>query len=283
MSGVSVIVATYNQPRHLARCLLALDLQSYEQFDIVIADDGSAGETRQAVEDFAHRSRRPVRHVWQEDRGFRKTEILNKAVLASGSDYLVFMDGDCVAHRDFVREHVRSAAPGHYLNGSLIRLGPKLSECLTEQTITGGEAFRAGWLMRQGGRLDRRYLRLSLSHGLRSRLNRASRTRLYWLGSNASCYREDLMAVNGFDNRFSYGFEDGDFGNRLEMCNITPRTVRWTANLLHLWHPRPWSDPAVKAANLELMNENLALRRCRAVSGLQQISREEALSQTPLD
>ena len=80
-------------------------------------------------------------------------------------------------------------------------------------------------------------------HLLRCRLNRASRTRLYWLGSNASCWCEDLETVKGFDNRFSCRFEDGDFGNRLEMYGITPSTVCWTAVLLHLGHLRPWPTP----------------------------------------
>lgn len=279
MTGVSVIVSTYNQPRHLARCLLALELQSHARFEIVVADDGSADETRRVVEQFARRSARLVKHVWHEDRGFRKTEILNKAVLATDADYLVFIDGDCLAHPDFVREHLVAAVPGHYLNGSLIRLPRPLSESISEPDILGRDAFRAAWLLRQGGRPDRRYLRLSLPYDLRRRLNCASRTRLYWLGSNASCYRQDLIAVNGFDNRFGYGFEDGDFGNRLEMCGITPRTVRWTAVLLHLWHPQPWADPVAHAANRKLMDENLARHRRQAPSGLQQVSPAAAKGQ----
>jgi glycosyltransferase involved in cell wall biosynthesis len=272
MASVSVIVSTYNQPRHLQRCLLALGQQSHSDFDILVADDGSTEDTGKLVEQFARTSAVPVRHVWHKDRGFRKTQILNKAVFATRSDYLVFIDGDCVAHRDFVREHVNNAKPGHYLNGSLIRLNRLISDRLTKAAILGGQAFRAGWLVRQGRRVDRRYLRLSLSYELRSRLNRTSPTKLYWLGSNSSCFRKDLVAVNGFDNRFSYGFEDADFGRRLEMREVTPKTVRWTAILLHLWHERPWADPQIQAANRKLMDENVAMSRHRAVHGLDEIS-----------
>jgi glycosyltransferase involved in cell wall biosynthesis len=274
MVSISVVISTYNQPRHLRRCLLSLEGQSHPGFHIIVADDGSSGDTRKVVEEFARASTRPVRHVWHEDRGFRKTQILNKAVLATQSDYLVFMDGDCVAHPDFVHEHAANARSGHYLNGSLIRLGPQISDRITEDVIRGGQAFQAGWLVRQGRHIDRRYLRLSLSHGLRARLNRASPTRLYWLGSNASCYRNDLVAINGFDNRFGYGFEDADFGKRLEMRGVTPKTVRWTAILLHLWHERPWANPDIQEANRKLMEESLALARSRAVHGLEEISSE---------
>jgi glycosyltransferase involved in cell wall biosynthesis len=275
MPGVSVIVATYNQPRHLHRCLLSLERQSHRSFDVIVADDGSGDETRRTLEGFARRSSLRVRHVWHEDRGFRKTEILNKAVLASDAGYLVFIDGDCIAHPDFVREHARNAEPGHYLNGSLIRLGRRLSESITDSEIIDGQAFEAARLVRRGRRLDRRFLRLSLSYELRCHLNRMSRTRLYWLGSNASCHRADLAAVNGFDNRFSYGFEDGDFGNRLEMRGIKPKTVRWTAILLHLWHPKPWADPEAQAVNRRRMEENRARGTGRAVSGLDEVSSED--------
>jgi glycosyltransferase involved in cell wall biosynthesis len=272
LSDIAVIVSTYNKPEYLRRCLLALDRQSHRSFEIVVADDGSTDETRQAIATFAQVSRHAVKHVWHEDRGFRKTAILNKAILASETEYLVFIDGDCVAHRDFIHEHATNARPGHYLNGSLIRLRQPLSEHITQSTIIGGEAFETGWLTRHGGRFDRRFLRLSLPYGLRCWLNRASRTRLYWLGSNASCYREDALAVNGFDNRFSYGFEDGDFGNRLTLHGVAPKTVRWTAVLLHLWHERPWSDPDIQAANRDLMDENLALARPRTRHGLSELA-----------
>ena len=86
-----------------------------------------------------------------------------------------------------------------------------------------------------------------------------------------SCFRDDAIAVNGFDNRFSYGFEDGDFGRRLEMRGITPKTVRWTANVLHLWHAKPWADPETMLRNREMMDENVALRRHRAISGLDEL------------
>jgi len=274
MVNASIIVSTYNQPRHLRRCLVSLEHQSSPDFEVVVADDGSTGETRRVVEQFGQSYARQVRHVWHEDRGFRKTLILNKAVLASEGEYLVFIDGDCVAHPDFVSEHTSMSKRGHYLNGSLIRLDEELSERITEKAIVRGDSFRTTWLLREGRYVDRRYLRLSLPYGLRCRLNRATRTRLYWLGSNSSCFREDLMAVNGFDNRFSYGFEDGDFGNRLEMLQVTPRTVRWTAILLHLWHGRPWSDPETEAANRTLMDENVALGRHWAVSGIDAITRD---------
>lgn len=272
--GVSVIVSTYNQPGLLSRCLLALERQSHRDYEVLVADDGSGEETRSLIEQHARRCPHPLKHVWHEDNGFRKTVILNRAVLAASGDYLVFIDGDCVTHPDFIHEHVRDARPGHYLNGSLIRLRRDLSDRLDEAAIRSGEAFRAAWLTRRGRRFDRRYLRLALPYALRRQLNQHSPTRLYWLGSNSSCFREDAVAINGFDHRFTYGFEDADFGYRLELAGIRPRTVRWTAVVLHLWHERPWSNPEVMAANRKLADEPLASGRRRAVIGLEELAAE---------
>jgi len=56
---------------------------------------------------------------------------------------------------------------------------------------------------------------------------------------------------------------------------VTPRTVRWTANALHLWHERPWSNPAVIATDRRMMAEAAASGRIRAVAGLQELVAED--------
>lgn len=258
MLKIALIVSTYNQPEHLERCLLALRRQSLSDFELIIADDGSGEETRQLIENNKGAFARPLMHLWQEDRGFRKTQILNQAINASSADYLVFMDGDCLAHPDFVREHAAQAKRGHYLNGSMIRLGQRLTERIDNEAILHGDIFKSGWLTRRGRGWNRRYLRFSLGYPTRRWLDRHTTTKLYWLGANSSCFREDALAVNGFDNRFSYGFEDGDFGNRLENYGLKAATVRWTANVLHLFHGRPWDQPGVQEKNLAMVTPRQA-------------------------
>jgi glycosyltransferase involved in cell wall biosynthesis len=260
--SATLIISTYNQPEMLARCLVALDRQSVKDFELIIADDGSDERTARVISSFAERSSRPVTHVWQSDDGFRKTRILNNAINRSSADYLLFMDGDCIAHPDFVLEHLQTASPGHYLNGSMIRLSEGLSDRITVDSINSGDAFRASWLKAQGGEMNRRFLRLALSRPLRGWLNRVSPTQLYWLGAN-------------FDNRFTYGFEDGDFGRRLENAGIGAKTVRWTANVLHLWHGRPWSREEDLRRNRQLMTENEEAGLIRTADGLAEVGSED--------
>ena len=269
--SVAVIVSTYNQPAHLARCLRALERQSHQDFELLLADDGSGAETRALIAATADRFGGRLRHLWQDDDGFRKTRILNRAILETRAEYLVFMDGDCVAHPDFLREHLRAAAPGQYLNGAMIRLTPKQTGAVNADNIDSGEIFDSKWLTRSAGRWNRRYLKLSLPYGLRAWLNDHSTTNLYWLGANSSCYRADAEAANGFDNRFGYGFEDGDFGNRLENLGLRPATVRWTANVLHLDHGRPYRDAARERRQWELMATKGPGGRVRCPDGLDEL------------
>ena len=269
--SVALIVSSYNQPAHLERCLAALALQDLGEFEIVIADDGSKPETRTVIEKFAAAASQTVTHVWHEDDGFRKTIILNKAMLATGADYLIFIDGDILVRADFIDEHLRFARPGRYLSGSIIRLNSKTTGKLSSRDIGSGDVFRPGWLIREQRELNRRFLRLLFSWEFRDRLNRKTTTSPHWYGSNSSCFREDALAVNGFDNSFSYGYEDAEFGDRLELNDVEGRNIRWTAIAMHLDHGRPYVDPVTKAENYQRQMDSRARNSHLTPNGLKEL------------
>jgi len=271
LNKVALILSTYNQPEHLDCCLAALKFQRFKEFELIIADDGSGDATRSVIDRHDGGLNMPIRHLWQQDIGFRKTRILNQAIVASEADYLIFMDGDCVAHPDFIGEHVKTAKQRYYLNGAMIRLSGRLTKLVNAGVISSGEAFNSKWLTRNDGRWNRRYLKLSLGYRTRRWLNVHSRTKLAWLGANSSCFREDALAVNGFDNRFRYGLEDRDFGYRLENYGLSPATVRWTANLLHLDHDRPWSNPEDLDRNRRMLTPSQPGGKYWADDGLTQL------------
>jgi glycosyltransferase involved in cell wall biosynthesis len=97
---ISVIVSTYNQPEWLRKVLHGYLSQTFCDFELLIADDGSDDRTAVVVNDFERLARFSIRHIWQEDDGFQKTKILNKAITAADGDYLVFSDGDCIPRKD---------------------------------------------------------------------------------------------------------------------------------------------------------------------------------------
>lgn len=266
MLSTSVIVTTYNNPRALGLVLAGLSRQTLTPREIVIADDGSGPETKAMVDSWRGRLRCELGHVWQPDEGFRKCAILNRAVIAARGNYLVFLDGDCVPPAHSLAMHARHAARGRYLSGGKVLLPARFSEELTEAAVLRGDLERFGWWWFEVAR-PRRLLvsRLPLLRGL---FDRNAPRPLGWYGENASTFADHIRAVRGFDERFSYGFEDWDFGQRLEAAGFRGRSLRYTAPVYHLDHARPWRTPAAKAANRALFEANRAARVTATPYGL---------------
>src|SRR5436305_13984170 len=89
VADISVIVSTYNRPDALGATLRSLARQTDRNFAIVVADDGSGTETRDLVRAWTPKLGVPLKHVWQEDRGFRLAKIRNRAIAARAEHYLI--------------------------------------------------------------------------------------------------------------------------------------------------------------------------------------------------
>ena len=124
----SVIVSTYNQPHELELVLCGLNMQVHSPLEILIADDGSTQETKNLIKQWTSKSKIPIKHIWHEDIGHRKSKINNKAVNESTGNYLVFLDGDSIPHRYWIEDHVNAARSDTVVCGRRVRLGPKISK-----------------------------------------------------------------------------------------------------------------------------------------------------------
>jgi glycosyltransferase involved in cell wall biosynthesis len=277
-AGVSVVLSTYNQPRWLEKALWGYAAQRYTDFEVLVADDGSGPETAEVVARLRRRNELRLTHVWHEDRGFRKTEILNRAVLAASGDYLIFSDGDCIPHPDFVATHVRLARERCFLSGGYLKLPRRVSERISEDDVRSGRAFDPSWLRTQGWRGGRRALRLPRSPALATVLDALTPTRATWNGHNASTWRDAIVAVNGFDLDMGYGGEDRALGERLVNLGLRGRRVRFRAPCLHLEHPRPYANPHVISANRRLRETIRRSRDTRTPRGLAELARESTIS-----
>jgi glycosyltransferase involved in cell wall biosynthesis len=247
---VSVILSTYNQPEWLRKTLLGYAAQTRADFEIVVADDGSGEDTARVLAATAARfPHLELRHVWHPDRGFRKTVILNRAVLASRAEYLIFSDGDCIPRRDFIATHVRLAEPGRFLSGGAVWLPRLVSEAITEADVAAGRVFDRSWLRATGFDPGRHRLRLLGGVAGPAVLDAISPTGATWNGNNASTWRDAIVRLNGFDNGLAYGGEDREFGQRLENLGLVARRIRYRAALVHLDHGRPYRDDAVIREN----------------------------------
>jgi glycosyltransferase involved in cell wall biosynthesis len=247
----AVIVATYNWPEALELVVWGLAVQTRRPARVIIADDGSGPTTRECIERLARETGLDLVHVWHEDRGFRKSEILNRAVVAATEDYLIFTDGDVIPRDDFVATHLEYARPDRFLVGMTVRLPADVSARITPAVVQAGQATDLRWLRAQGFRAGRYALRFSRRRWWNTLLDALTPTPPRWRGGNASTWREHIIAVNGFDMEMGYGGQDAELGDRLENIGVRPVRLRFRTPTVHLHHERPWRDPAMVRSNRE--------------------------------
>ncbi len=242
----SVIFSTYNSPDWMEKVLWGFFSQTVHDFEIVIADDGSRGDTQERIARLSADSTLPIKHVWQPDDGFQKSRILNKAIAAAQGDYLIFTDGDCIPREDFVAEHLRHAEDGCYLSGGYFKLPMTISKAITKDDIATQRVFSADWLRQQGMKIGISSLKLS-SRGQWSDLLNQLPIKASWNGHNSSCHKKWAIAVNGFDEKMQYGGQDAEFGRRLRHSGIKAKRIRYSTICVHLDHGRGYVTPEMQA------------------------------------
>jgi glycosyltransferase involved in cell wall biosynthesis len=246
---LSVIFTTYNAPEWLEKVLWGYEAQTFRDFEVVVADDGSGPETRRVIEQVSRQVGFPVRHLWHEDAGFRKCEILNKAIGDTRADYLVFSDGDCIPRKDFLEVHARKREPGRFLSGGYLKLPMDISRAITREDILAGDCFSTGWLAARGLKRSLKNGKLTASGSVADILNMVTPTTASWNGHNASGWKRDILDVNGFDERMRYGALDREFGERLINSGVYGLQVRYSAICIHLDHGRGYKNAEDLAAN----------------------------------
>ncbi len=267
MTSASLFVATYEMPRHLELVCAALERQSERDFEVLFCDDGSGPETAEVIAQFRALSGIAVKHVRQEHQGFRKCRILNQAAREAQGPVCVFLDGDCVPHRHYMRDHLEQQESGRYLAGRRMELGRELSERLTPAMIRRGYF---DWphpsLVASALTGETEFLNRSIRWpwaGVRSLLGMERIADLK--GCNYSIPREALEAINGFDEEYEgYGREDTDVELRLQNLGLRIKSLKGLALQFHVWHPRREFTPR----NDERLEELRRSGRVRCARGL---------------
>lgn len=272
MNPVSVIVSTYNQPSWLRKALWGFEQQTYSEFELVIADDGSGPETAEVIKEFQLRNRLAIVHIWQKDNGFQKTRILNKAIVASKGDYLIFTDGDCIPRGDLVKRHIEMRKDNHFLSGGYFKLPMDISEEISENNIIQQDCFRPVWLIEQGMKKNFKFHKLTASAGKEKFLNWITPTKATWDGNNASGWRKDILSINGFDERMQYGGEDREFGERLMNMGVKAVQARYSLVTAHLDHARGYVKHEMIEQNNRIRKETKRVKATRTLFGIDNTS-----------
>jgi hypothetical protein len=226
---ISLIISTYERPGPLDQVLQGVQGQSEAPAEILIADDGSGPATRELISQWQKRLSAPLRHVWQPDEGFRKTLILNQSVAAAKGDYMVLLDGDCVPQRKFLADHAALAEKNFWVQGRRCFVEEKFAP---EFRVANTPIFR--WMLT--GRITGLPKAVRLPWPV-VRRNTAQRG---IIGCNMGFWREDLLAINGFDEEYTgWGIgEDSDAGTRLYHLGRARKFVYGRAIVYHLNHPQ---------------------------------------------
>ena len=255
----SVLVSTYNWPEALRRAIEGMLRQTVLPGEIVIADDGSTAETAQTVSELQATSPIPIIHVWQEDKGFRKCMILNKAIARMTGDYVLQMDGDVIPSRHFVSDHLELAERGFFVCGSRVKLSPEitarvLADSSFKPTLLNiPPSFAANSLR---SRLLRRFLAL-----------RYGRKIDHLRGCNMAFWRDDLIRVNGFNEDLTqWGHEDGEIAFRLHFAGVGKKSLKMGGCVYHLYHKE--ASRSGEQRHLDELERVKRERICRCDNGI---------------
>ena len=263
---ISVIVTTYNREDALDAVLRSLAHQSEQNFEVVVADDGSTAKTAALLEYWQGKIGKRLAHVWHEDRGFRVAEIRNRAILVARGAYCLFLDGDCIVRPDFVAAHRRLAEAGAFVTGNRVLLSRELTGKILREKLAPETWPLNRWIAeRRRGGINRLAALLYLPLGPLRRLRQGQ-----WRGArscNLAVWRSDLDRVDGFDADYTgWGKEDSDIIVRLLHAGVRRKDGAFATGVLHLWHADYDRDRL--AENERKLSDSLADGRVRARRGL---------------
>lgn len=263
MVQISVIISTYNSLEWLKKVLWSYENQTFKNFEVIIADDGSDDKTKDFIEAYKYKAPYKLKHIWHPDNGFQKTIILNKAIKASESEYLLFTDGDCIARKDFLQVHIDNRQSGYFLSGGYFKLPLNISQLISKSDISHQNCFEIKWLKLNGLKQSVKNLKITATPFQASLLNFITPTVASWNGHNSSGWKKDIIKANGFDERMQYGGEDRELGERLFNLGVKSKQLRYSAICIHLDHTRGYVKP-------EMLEKN---RRIREVTKKQKVER----------
>ncbi len=257
---ISLIISFYNKIDFLKLVFAGLEQQSFHDFEVIIADDGSRKEIVAEVKHLIQNASFPVKHLWHEDNGWQKNTILNKAIVASEAEYLIFIDGDCIPNPHFIEEHLICQTANQAVCGRRVTLTEKTSANLNVKDIES-KFFHIKLFFKLLGENFFTNEKIHLRHMIRIR-NQFLR-RIFVkdklkgiLGCNFSVWKQDMMKINGFDERFVFpGMgEDSDIENRLRQMGVRLVSKKFYVTVYHIYHSALGPDYEM---NYILYKENL--------------------------
>ncbi len=254
----SLIISFYNRLDQLELILAALERQSVQSFEVIISDDGSREEVVNKIQLIIKESPLRISHVWHPDNGFNKTKILNQAILKSETDYLIFIDGDCIPALHFIKDHLKYAKENRVVVGRRVELSDTVSQLLNKEFIQSSQFDRLAAIAFKDG-LKGKTRKAEAAFRINSKwINEllGSKTKGI-LGCNFSISRDLLLGLNGFDERYIYPGvgEDTELRERVRNAGYEIFKPKFALVQYHLWHKK--QSRSGEPENLKLLQETI--------------------------
>lgn len=258
---VSIIIAVYKDVEALELIIESLKNQTYKNFEVVIAEDGSCDEMKEyisTIEDLE------IKHTTQDDLGIRKTRSLNNGIIVSEGEYLIFIDGDCIPYSTFIESHALLSEKNTIISGRRLNLGPSFSKKIRNKTMLLKKLEKRfliyfpllavdckenhsedGFYFSPKGFIYNNFLK-----------SRKASTSL--LGCNYSCFKEDIVSINGYDEGYGETAlgDDTDLEWRFKSLGCKFKSARNVANIFHLYHSRSFRETIDYKNYFERFNDN---------------------------
>ncbi|MDP0506668.1 MAG: glycosyltransferase [Fusobacterium sp. JB019] len=252
---ISVIVPVYNRLEHLRALFICLLNQKINPYELIITDDGSSEKVEEYINDLIPKAKFKIKHIYQEDKGFRKTRALNNGVRNSEGDILVFCDQDLIFSEDYLEKIKNSMTDKNFIMGRPC----SMSE---EEKIRTLKILEKEYSYKEiEDLMPREYLESVKETLKKDKLRRImnkiklNKRGIRLVGMSYALTKENYIKVNGYDERYQgWGYEDDDFGNRLGVKGIKGKELITDYIQLHLYH---YFDPTKKHS----LNEDYYYKR----------------------
>lgn len=270
---VSVIAAIYKDIEALQLIINALKQQDYNDFELIVAEDNNDEIISNHLKTVTGID---IKHTTQSDNGVRKARSQNNAIIKSTGEYLIFIDGDCIPYPNFISSHVALSEKGYVLSGRRVNLGPRISKLIRKSSLNPVKLAKNYLLFTPLLWLDGT---THIGQGLALPTNgwlyknifsnrKKSNTNI--LGCNFSCFKEDIINIDGFDE--SYGEtalpDDTDIQWRFQASGLKLKSCKMVANVFHLHHAARSNQPADGAGHMKRMTLKKASNDYIATKGL---------------
>lgn len=268
----SIIIAVYKDLEALKCIIKALEKQTYFDFEVIIAEDNDVQEIKNYIGSITTLK---VKHTYQPDKGIQKARSLNNGILASNGEYLIFIDGDCIPYTTFIESHIALSEKGKVLIGRRVNLGETVSQKIRDGILKSDQIeknyFKYYRILQKdaGTHLEQGFWFHPKNFIYKLFFENRKKNHIGLLGCNYSCFRDDLIAIDGYDE--SYGetalADDTDLQWRFEMYGLSMKSCKMAANVFHLYHSRSHRN-IDDTAGQKLLKQRQSERKYYAMRGL---------------